>query len=61
MKLILFVVFALVLLWCCFGCGDIGGGRSVDPNNTHQIDTLPDSLRVKDTVINDIEKRKSGQ
>lgn len=58
MKLILFIVFALVVLWCFFGCG---GGYSVDPNKTHQIDTMPDSSRVKDTVINDIEKRKSGQ
>lgn len=58
MKLILLIFFVLVIGWCCFGCG---GGYSVDPNKTHQIDSMPDSTRVKDTVINDIEKRKAGQ
>lgn len=53
MKLTLAILIVIVFAWCCFGCeGMGGGGNSVDPNRTHQIDTLPDSLRVKDTIGN---------
>ena len=51
MKGILFILFILLLGWCCFGCG--AGEPNHDWRDTLQK-PLPDSILVKDTSFKDV-------